>query len=390
MNTLTKEIKFIDTDTHAIEPYDLWTSRVSVKKWGDKVPHVKFDTAAGEDAWFFGDERMGGAAGAAWAGWKDPPPSHPRSMEDAKPATYDAGERLKLMDDYGIYAQILYPNVAGFGAGRYLALGDRELMLACVRAYNDWLSEWASADKRRLIPQMAMPFWDFDESIKEMERAAKLGHKGIVMCGEPEYFDLPALTDPHWNNFWAAAQDMQLPINFHVGTGDFASMRVIHPSRGKGAAFAAAGVNFYMHNVSVMSQVLCGGIAHDFPKLNFVSVESGIGWMPYALESMDWQFTNGSAGIDHPDWELPSEYFKRQFYGCFWHEEATVAPTVEILGADNFLYETDFPHPTSMSPGPATTADVPSDYIQRTVGQLPRDAQEKILHSNAARIYHLD
>ena len=51
------QFKIIDTDSHVIEPYDLWTSRLSVQKWGDKVPHVKWDEDLQEDAWYFGNER---------------------------------------------------------------------------------------------------------------------------------------------------------------------------------------------------------------------------------------------------------------------------------------------------------------------------------------------
>ena len=148
---LADRYKVIDSDTHVIEPYDLWTSRVSVKKYGDKVPHVKWDEKAEEDAWFFGAERTGAAAGAAMAGWHEYPPKRPKKLEMVDKALYDAPARLKRMDEYGIHAQVLYPNVAGFGAGRFLGLGDHELMLLCVRAYNDWLTEWSSADSKRLI-----------------------------------------------------------------------------------------------------------------------------------------------------------------------------------------------------------------------------------------------
>ncbi len=67
--------KVIDTDTHVIEPYDLWTSRLDVRKWGDKVPHVRFDEKFQEDAWYFGEKRIGAAASAAQAGWNEFPRS---------------------------------------------------------------------------------------------------------------------------------------------------------------------------------------------------------------------------------------------------------------------------------------------------------------------------
>lgn len=391
MNAIVKEFKVIDTDTHIIEPYDLWTSRISVQKYGDKVPHVKWDPKMNEDAWFFGGDRTGAAAGSAMAGWHEYPPKRPQRLEQVDPALYDAKARLKKMDEYGIHAQILYPNVAGFGAGRYLALGDPELMLACVQAYNDWLTEWASEDPKRLLPQAALPFWDVDLTVKEMERIKKMGHKGLVMCGEPEAFGLPKLTDPQWDRLWAAAQDMQLPVNFHVGTGDMWYFDMMHESVGQHAAFASMGALFSLDLGAVISQLTCGGICHKFPKVDFVCVESGVGWMPYLLASLDYQWLNCGAHKENPEYKLlPSEFFKRQIYGSFWFERETLKPAIDIIGADNILYETDFPHPTSMSPGPATSARAPAEYMEDAFKGVDRKDIEKIVYGNATRVYHLD
>ena len=391
MNQAMHDFRVIDTDTHVIEPYDLWTSRVSVKKWGDKVPHVKWDPNMNEDAWFFGGERTGAAAGAAMAGWHEYPPKRPQRIEQVDKSLYEANARLAKMDDYGIYAQILYPNVAGFGAGKYLGLQDPELMLACVQAYNDWLTEWSSANPKRLVAQMAVPFWDVALSVKEMERAAKMGHKGIVMCGEPAHFGLPKLTDPQWEPFWAAAQEMGLPINFHIGTGDMFYFHMMHERVKPHAQFASMGALFSLDNAAVISQLVCGGVCHRFPNLNFVSVESGVGWLPYVLASLDYQWLNCGAHKENPEYKLlPSEFFKRQIFGCFWFERGTLKPSIDLLGADNILYETDFPHPTSMTPGPATSAIRPDDYIEQAFAGIDDVSKAKILHGNAARIYHLD
>lgn len=391
MNALAQQFKVIDTDTHIIEPYDLWTSRISVAKWGDRVPHVKYDKEAKEDAWYFNDQRIGVAAGAAMAGWHEYPPKHPRVWEDVAPSAWRAEDRLKKMDENGIYAQILYPNVAGFGAGQYLGLEDPELMLLCVQAYNDWVAEWASADKKRLIPQAAMPFWDMDLCIKEMERAAKIGHKGLILTSEPQHFSLPKLTDPHWDRFWAAAQDFELPINFHIGSGDLSDFTLVHERNGEHAAFASLPILFTMQNSRVIAQLVMGGICHNFPKLNFVSVESGVGWLPFALDMMDWMWKNGGVREDRPELDLlPSEYFQRQIYGCFWFERRTLKSAIDQLGADNIMYESDFPHPTSMSPGPASIAVPPKQYIQETLQDYPAETVEKILYGNAAKVYHLD
>src|SRR5262245_64280643 len=84
----------------------------------------------------------------------------PKSDEEMHPGAYDPKERLKYMDKMGIWAMVMYPNVGGFGAQQFLKLGDPELMLTCVQIYNDWQTEWASADSRRLLPITWTPFWD--------------------------------------------------------------------------------------------------------------------------------------------------------------------------------------------------------------------------------------
>ena len=113
-------------------------------------------------------------------------------------------------------------------------------------------------------------------------------------------------------------------------------------------------------------------------------------WLLFAIEAFDWQWLNNGVTSEHPEYDLlPSEYFRRQIYGCFWFEDEGVKKAIEIF-PDNILYETDFPHPTSMSPGPKSTAEHPRAYADRVLGQLPEDMIRKVVHANAARVYHLD
>src|SRR4026207_825011 len=115
MTTSLSTIPIIDTDTHVGERPDRGPARVA-SKWGDLVPHVEWDEAAQEEAWYTGDERLAAAGRAAMAGWDGDPPPPPRRFADTGPVAWDATKRLALMDDYGIHAQVLYPNVAVFNA----------------------------------------------------------------------------------------------------------------------------------------------------------------------------------------------------------------------------------------------------------------------------------
>lgn len=385
-----ERIKIIDADSHISEPADLWTSRVSTQRWGELVPHVQFDESIKEDRWYMGGRPFMPVAGAAMAGWKDPPPKHPPTLDAADHGAWEARERLRRMDEYGIWAQVIYPNIGGFGSGNFLALGDPELMYDCVRAYNDFLLEWCSVDMRRYIPIMAMPFWDVDLCVKEMERSAKAGHKGVLMTNQPHVFGHPRVTDRHWDPLWHAAEDMGLSINFHIGSGDLTKIRDVTVDNGRQAAYAKVTVQLFLDNSTAVMDIILSGMCHRFPKLNFVSVESGVGWVPFLLEAMDWQWLNSGCREEHPEMDLlPSEYFKRQCYACFWFEETSALKAIEALGPDNILYETDFPHPTSMSPGPNSVAIYPKDFVEANLGHLPEETLWKILQTNSARIYNL-
>src|SRR5580765_4744830 len=180
------DIPIIDTDTHVVEPPDLWTSRLS-SKWGDQVPHVRWDDEAQEEGWFIGDTRLGAVGSPAMAGWHEHPPYHPRRFADTDPRSWDATARAGLMDEYNVRAQILYPNVAVFDAKTILTMADAELRLACIQAYNDFLVDFAAEQPGRFIPVTGLPFWDLDLTLAEIERCATLGHKGIVFTQDPAY-----------------------------------------------------------------------------------------------------------------------------------------------------------------------------------------------------------
>lgn len=381
-------IKAIDVDTHITEPADVWTSRVS-KKWGDRVPHVQ--RHEGRDIWLIGDEMVGGPGFTTMAGFDGSYPECPHGYDDIPKASYDAKARLDFMDEEGIFAAVLYPNVGGFGSGGFLKLKDPQLMLECVRAYNDFLVEWCSEDPTRLVPVAAMPFWDVAECVKEVERAASIGHKSILASSDPAAFGHPRLAHKHWEPFWAAVNETGLPISFHIGAGDISDIVNDSCEMGTKTNFSRTSSTIFMGNMNCIADVIYGGVCHRFPDLNLVSVESGVGWIPSFLEMADWQFTNGQVRKEHPEYDLlPSEYFKRQIYACFWFEDRVLGSTIDYM-ADNLCWETDYPHPTCQHPGAeGTFSERPRDYVDRVMGHLPEETLEKVLHSTAARLYGLE
>jgi predicted TIM-barrel fold metal-dependent hydrolase len=376
----------IDMDTHLTEPPDVWTDRVS-STWGDRVPHVV--RVGPKDVWMIGDKPVGAPGAYTAAGFDGSFPDFPDTYDDLPPAAFDAKARLALMDELGIWAQMLYPNVGGFGSAGFLALEEPALMLECVRAYNDFLVEWASADARRLLCAAAMPFWDVDAMVTEIERAAALGHRTFLMCGQPQTFGQPVLHHRHWDRVWAAARDTGLPVSFHVG-GDISEVTNDAGEIGTKANFGRASSVIILDNYRCLSELIFGGVCHRFPEVSFVSVESGAGWLPFALEAFDWQWRNGRVAQEHPEWDLlPSEYFERQVYGSFWFERESVRPALERF-PDNLMWETDYPHPTSMFPTPGTPAQRPADYAEANLADLPEATLRNVFHATAARLYRVE
>ena len=375
----------IDTDTHITEPGDLWTSRVPAK-FRDRVPRLERNPETEWDVWHVGDESPIVPVGfTAVAGWKEPFPSAPRNMDEVPRASFDANARLEYMDSLGIWAMAIYPNVGGFGSQAFLKLGDPELMLACVQAYNDFLIEWISPDPRRFIPILATPFWDVEASVKEIERCAKLGHKAVLFSGDPQAHGMPCLGSPHWNPFWEAARACDLPISFHIGSGDFGDFSADRvESTGPGATNAVTAVNLFLDNGKQLVDLLFSGVLPRYPELEFVSVESGIGFIPFILEAADYTFEYSRVRDQKPEFTLkPSEYFARQVYGCYFFEEFATQELLDKIGEDNVLFETDYPHPVCLYGNVR-------EKIEASLAGKSETTRRKLLFDNAARLYKVD
>ena len=373
----------IDVDTHVTEVADLWTSRVPAKM-RDAAPRVETDSQ-GRECWWLGQHRItpvGLTATAGTGDFKHPP----RGYADMHRGAFDASARLDYMDELGIWAMVLYPNVGGFGAQEFLRLGDPELMLTCVQVYNDWQTEWASAASERLLPITSIPFWDVAASVREIRRCAAMGHKGILFTGEPHSFGMPVLGSPHWNPLWEVAVELDLPVSFHIGSGNMEGglLREKVKQYGRMAAFAELSVGLFMNNGRQLCDLLMSGVLARYPTIKFISVESGIGWVPFVLEALDYQFEGNRVADERPEFDrLPSEYFARNVYACYWFEQTAPRRLIDKVGVDNILFETDFPHPTSLF----------GDEVKRRIsgGLDDCDAvtRHKILWENARKLYKI-
>jgi predicted TIM-barrel fold metal-dependent hydrolase len=145
----------------------------------------------------------------------------------------------------------------------------------------------------------------------------------------------------------------------------------------------------FLGNAQTVARVILTGLCEQFPTLKWVSVESGAGWIPFILNSLDWQWKGTGAHLEYPNRLLPSEYFQRQIYGSFWFEDTLIEEVLEEF-PDNIMFETDYPHPTSLSPGPASPAEHPKVVVEKNLSGLRDSTLRKVLHDTAATLYRVN
>jgi predicted TIM-barrel fold metal-dependent hydrolase len=377
----------VDADTHLCEPWDLWTSRAPAK-YRDRVPQVK--DVDGEASWVFDGTVVSSARAAAvidrdMVKHSDTEFLFNKTVDEVAAAASEVPARLELMDQQGIWAHIVYPNAIGFGGQQLGRIGDPEVRRLTASLYNDACAEIQESSRQRLFPIAIVPWWDLDFAVEEIARIKSLGLVGLNMVADPDLYGLPDLSEAYWQPLFDAIEDSGLPLNFHIGASP-TQMNYYGtagwPSFSNNLKHAIGGAMLYLGNARVIANFIYGGILERHPTLKFVSVESGVGWLPSFLQALDYQLLESAP--EHQDVLSlkPSEYFRRQCAACFWFERELLVPAVEYLGVDNCLFETDFPHPTCLYPDPAARA-------YDLVDEVGTELASKLLGGNAARIYNL-
>jgi predicted TIM-barrel fold metal-dependent hydrolase len=375
-------IKFIDVDTHISEWADLWTERAPAHL-KDRVPRIIGEGA--KRRWVIDEHTFLYEMGAASAVMKDGSKTRgvefiKRQLADVHPACYDVHARIRLMNEQGIYAQIAYPNAIGF-SGIAAMKTDSELRTATIQIFNDAMGDLQRDSGDRIFPMLMLPWWDVDESVKEIERCLRWGARGINTNPDPHNHGLPSIADPHWNPIWEACAYHDLPVNFHIGASDESASWVTNtplPSFSDNQKLATGSVMLFISNLRVMMNVLTSRFLENHPKLKIVSVESGAGWIPYMLEALE--YMSAESGVDYK--VSPSEIFRRQIYACTFFEKRNFLDTVRQVGADKIMFETDFPHPACLYPDGL-------DYMVDVIGGLTPDERFKIFSGNAAKLYNI-
>jgi predicted TIM-barrel fold metal-dependent hydrolase len=370
---------FISADDHVQEHPEVWTSRMSKQKWGNRIPHVETQPD-GSESWII-DEQPIALPGVALAGAVMGDRARElKRWEEVPRMAFSAVERLKAMDMDGVDYSVLYPIVGGLAAETFGKFDDPNLELACVQAYNDWLiEEWADVSPR-FVPQCIVPIWPMAQTVAEIRRAVAKGHKGVIYPSSPmELRAVPHINEPAYDSLWATCEELGVPLCFHAG----ASPRIqLRPGEAFPPAVAAAfsSVVRSVSSIAVVANFLISRVLHRFPTLKVVFAESSLGWGAYELEYADYQAD--ADGLPAEGYPLtPSELFQRQCYFTCWYDRESLRVR-RYPGSANILWSTHYPLENSTWP---TTRE----HLDRAFATVPEEEKRQIQWANAAKLYSL-
>jgi predicted TIM-barrel fold metal-dependent hydrolase len=284
----------------------------------------------------------------------------------------DPHARIKEMELDGVSAEVLYPTLL---LGLF-ALNDAGLQQACFRLYNDWLIEYCSVDRNRLIGIAAIPIYDAGHAVRELERCRKAGLRGALIWQAP-HPDLP-LHSSHYDRFWAAAQDLEAPVSMHILTG-----HSYHSRDRTDLEHCRGSVNLkLMDAINALYDFIFYGVLERYPKLKLVTVENEAGWVPFVVQQWDYYYRRFREKKRLPLSKTPSEYMRGQVYSCFFNDPVC-GRNLEWFGQDNTMWSNDYPHWNSTWPDSLKV-------IRRDLGHLPLETQAKVLAGNVCKLYDLD
>ena len=391
--------KIISVDDHVLEPGDLW-QRYLPPALQARAPHIvrtrgRFETGArggwvadeaGEwaDIWQFEGYEMAIIPGFAAAGMdQDYLGEHwaPMTYEQMRPGAYEQKARLEDMDANHTDASFAFPTFPRFCGQTFLENPDRQLGLACVQAYNDWMiDEWCAGDGHgRLIPMTLIPLWDPELAATEVRRCADKGAFAVAFSENPAKLRLPSVHTTHWDPFFTACQETATVVNLHIGSSSSFPMTSLDAPRAVSLALTYQGASH------ALADWLTSGVLQRFPRLRMALSEGQVGWIPFILERLDsvWADRPRYGNID----ELtapPSSYMNGRVYGCVFDDVVGLKLRGQI-GMSQIMFETDYPHGDSTWP---TSRDV----LERIVKEADLDEAEtyQLARGNAIECYGLE
>jgi predicted TIM-barrel fold metal-dependent hydrolase len=388
--------QIVSVDDHVVEPPDLWQARLPARfrDVGPRVLRSGISAMANEggrytftedpdatpcDFWLFEDLRYPMTRVMAAVGYeREAVKVVPVTFEEMRPGCYEPTARLADLTEAGIDASLSFPTWIRFCGQALSEAHDKELGLACIRAYNDWMvEEWCAAPG--LIPLVVVPLWDANLAADEVRRNAARGVRAVAFSEIPAYLGYPSIhdRDRYWDPFFAACNDTRTVINMHIGSGS----RM--PSTSDDAPMMVQSTATFTNCMLSMCDWLFSGVFVRFPDLKIAYSEGQIGWIPYVLERADhvWNENRGSTGAENVP-EPPSSYFADHVFGCFFSDQFGL-DNLDAIGVDNVMFECDYPHQDSTWP-----------HTRKLAEEMTRDLDpsivRKIMRGNAIELYGLE
>jgi predicted TIM-barrel fold metal-dependent hydrolase len=378
-------IKIVDCDTHFTEPPDLWTANAPAGL-KDKMPHVK--RIDGADQWFIGDKYFGSLGGNVIAKDRNKLLGRLayRTYDEIDPGSYAIKPRLEAMDQMGVWAQICFQNGGVTQAGSLVALNDEELAISVVRIFNDACVDRARESGDRINCMATLPYWDKDVMNKEMRRIVDAGVRGIVLPDRPErlsegYIGPDGKVSPFWEEVFDICNATGLAINYHLNASLDANS-AIWDNLGFDQRLPIHALLHHIGCAATLANFMVSGILDKYEDLKIGLIESGSGWVPFWLEGMEHQLDEFRTFENRRLKRRPKEYFAKNFWVSFWFEDYAPRHMLEQIGVDRVMFETDYPHPTSLYPGV-------QDKLVDVLGGYDYEVRKRVLERNAADLYKL-
>ena len=372
-------MRYFSCASHVVEAAEIYDGLTD--KFGDRAPFIEKDYQGKPGTWLVLPGGMQtlpvGRLGIAGARLDDPA-THERiamGYEGFNPGVMDPVARLEEQTTDGIVGEVMYPSLSMFT----FAIPDPEVRDMAFRQHNDWVLDYCSVDRNRLIGVGCLPLPDVERALVEIDRSAERGVRGFAI---PAHVD-PSLpySDPAFDPFWARAQEYGVPLTMHIFTGQTLD-------GGLPKHWGTPGGNLKGYTlahttaVNTMIDIICGGVVERFPELKFVISEYETGWVAHTLQRLD------HAAYRTP-WELadgltmkPSEYFDRNFWVTFEDDQEGIA-TRHAIGVSNLLWGNDYPHHDSIWPNSRPILD---DILS----EVPDDEREAMVWGNVLDLYEID
>lgn len=360
--------RIMSADSHVLEPGDLWTKRLPAK-YRDQAPTIIHEYKGQTGDFLYCPPLP--AFNVTSLGSAGIPPEEQEQFAlggygVCRAGGWDPAARIKDMDLDGVAVEIFYCGLGMF----FYGYPDDEFQRALLRAYNDFAAEYASYDRKRLLPVASISMTDVEEAIAEAERCAKQGFRGVFISCDPapeRRYD-----NPMWEPFWTACEAMDLPVNLHILTGQKGS--------GLGSHIIADYMKLHTFATTSIVEMICAGVLERHPNLKVVSVENDIGWLAHFIMRLEHASTRFARR--YPAMKLnAADYWRRQVYATF-QDDVPGVRTRDLIGVDRLMWGSDYPHFDSTFPRSR-------EQIAVNFEGVPQADQDLILGGTMARIYNL-